>query len=330
MKYLVGFSPDRGGHEALSLATVLARSTGGSLVVCIVVPSTWDHPSFARVDAEYASFLAQHAEKALASARAAVPEGIDADFVARSAASASDGLLSTASDVGADCIVLGSARSAMAGAFSEGLVTTDVLHSAGLPVALAPRGYTAAPDDVIRRVTCAVSGIGHSASLAARAGEFAAACGVGLRLATFIVRDKQMYPTGAGYDAENMVANQLRDDAQALHDTIREHWHDAGAAESGPGNIGEAYTDAVGGGPAHTGRPTAGSAHTGRVELSSALGDGATWRAALGSLPWVNEELLIIGSSRLGPIMRVFIGSNSGKIARYAPVPRLVLPRIDA
>ncbi len=31
-----------------------------------------------------------------------------------------------------------------------------------------------------------------------------------LRLMTFVVRDRQMYPTGAGYDAENLVANQWR------------------------------------------------------------------------------------------------------------------------
>ncbi|NTZ11020.1 MULTISPECIES: universal stress protein [Burkholderia] len=292
MKYLVGFSPDQGGHEALNLAAVLARSTGGSLVVCTVVPAAWDYPSVARVDIEYANFLAQHAEKALATARAIAPGDIEADFVARSAASAAEGLMNTANDVCADCIVLGSARSATAGTFIEGRVTSNVLHNAGVPVALAPRGYSAAPDRVVKRVTCALSGTRYSASLAERAGAVADVGGVGLRIATFIVRDNQMYPTGVGYDAENMVANEFRSQAQALHDSIRSTWK-------------------------------------GNVELTSALGDGPTWRTALESLDWCEEELIIVGSSHLGPLMRVFIGSNSGKIIRHAPVPRLVLPRMD-
>jgi len=83
MKYLVGFSPDQGGREALALAAVLARSTGGSLVVCTIIPETWGHPPPARVDAEYASFLNQNAEKALAKARATLPGDIAAEFVAR-------------------------------------------------------------------------------------------------------------------------------------------------------------------------------------------------------------------------------------------------------
>ena len=62
MKYLVGFSPDQGGREALALAAVLVRSSGGSVVVCNVIPETWGHPSMARVDAEYATFLEQHAK----------------------------------------------------------------------------------------------------------------------------------------------------------------------------------------------------------------------------------------------------------------------------
>jgi nucleotide-binding universal stress UspA family protein len=291
MKYLVGFSPDQGGREALGLAAVLARSTGGSLVVCTIIPETWGHPSPARVDAEYASFLNQNAEKALAKARATLPGDIAAEFVARSAGSARDGLLHTAEDLGVDALVLGSARAAAIGRFAEGGVTTDVLRLAPLPVILAPRGYAPRPGIVVRRVSCAISGSDTSAPLAEQAGNLAQSFGVPLRLATFIVRDKQMYPTGAGYDAENLVSNEYRRQAQAVHDAIRAGW-------------------------------------TQPVALTSAFGDGPTWRTALDRLGWENAELLVIGSSSLGPILRVFLGSNSGKIARCAPVPCVVMPRV--
>ena len=37
-------------------------------------------------------------------------------------------------------------------------------------------------------------------------------------------------------------------------------------------------------------------------------------------------EVLVVGSSRLGPVARVFLGSNSTKIVRSSPVPVVVVP----
>ena len=54
---------------------------------------------------------------------------------------------------------------------------------------------------------------------------------------------------------------------------------------------------------------------------------GHDWEDALDSLGWEEAELLVIGSSRLGPVARVFLGSNSAKIVRSSPVPVVVVPR---
>jgi nucleotide-binding universal stress UspA family protein len=104
------------------------------------------------------------------------------------------------------------------------------------------------------------------------------------------VRDKQMYPTGAGYKAENLVANQLRLQAEAAQTEARADWLSP-------------------------------------VKATTAIGDGKTWKAAMDSLPWQDQELMVVGSSGLGPLLRVFLGSNSGKIVRNASVPCVVLPR---
>ena len=48
---------------------------------------------------------------------------------------------------------------------------------------------------------------------------------------------------------------------------------------------------------------------------------------ALDNVGWEETELLVIGSSVYGPLLKVFIGSNSGRLVRLAPVPRVVLPR---
>lgn len=292
MKFLVGYSPDQSGQEALALAQALARSTKGSLVAATIIPPTVGHPSYARVDSEYGAFLRQHAEKALAKARSLVAEDVPAEFLSREASSASEGLLKTAADLSVDCIVLGSARAAPLGRFAEGSVATDVLHSAELPVALAPRGYAPDRRTTIKRLTCAVSGASASSRLAERAADLCQAFDVPLRLATFVVRDKQMYPTGAGYDAENLVYTQFRRQADAAQAGLMEGWR----------------------------HPT---------PVSGEVGDGKTWKAALNSLLWANTELLVVGSSSLGLFMRVFVGSNSGKIVHNTPVPCLVLPRIE-
>jgi hypothetical protein len=157
-----------------------------------------------------------------------------------------------------------------------------MLQSAGLPVILTPRGFTVADNAVVQRITCAVSGSEHSPLLAEQAGEIAATFGVSLRLATFIVRDKQMYPTGVGYSAENQVANQLRVQAQAAHDAIQHDWHSP-------------------------------------VVLSSVLGDGEDWKSALGSIDWEETELLIIGSSDRGQLMRVFRAQTPGRLPVLPP-----------
>lgn len=290
MRYIVGLSPDQGGREALALGSLLARSSGGSLTVVTVVPETWGPPSLARVDAEYAQFVLQNAQKSLAKAKASISGDVEADFTAVPAKSARDGLMRAAQDMGADCIVIGSSRSAPPGRFAEGSVATGLLHSADIPIAIAPRGYLPDPRSVVRRISCAFSPSPASAVVVRRSAELCDAFKVPLRLVTLIVRDKQMYPTGAGYDAENMVANTMREQAQVALDEVTADWD-------------------------------------GAVQLSSEIGDGKTWKSAFDSLLWANAEILVIGSSSLGPIARVFLGSKSGKIAHNSPVPCLIMPR---
>lgn len=290
--FLVGHSADKGGAEALRLAATLARTSGGRVVAAVILPQTWDHPSPAMVDAEYVSFLERHASRTLAAARATMPPGVPAEYLARHDRSTAAGLLALAEEVSADAIVLGSSRKAPMARFQEGVVASEILRSARAPVALAPRGYDALSGK-LSRVTCAISSSEQSLALAHRAGQIAAGFNAPLRLATFIVRDRQMYPSDAGYDAENLVANQFRRQADALYDRIRAEWRDGPAPDC-------------------------------------VLGDGRNWRQAVGALDWRPDELLVIGSSGLGGLMRVFVGSNSGKILRHAPVPRLILPRLTA
>jgi nucleotide-binding universal stress UspA family protein len=289
MKYLVALTA-LGGRDALSLGRLLARTGDVDLTVCIVVPEAWGYPSPARVDAEYAAFLKQYAEDAIAEAREFLGDTVRAEYTSTSASSATEGLIATATQTGAALITLGSARHGPLGRFTVGGITNEMLHVSPVPVALAPRGYRPSSDVQLRRITCAFSGSTQSRSAFDAAVQLSRRHTVPLRLTTFVVHDRQMYPSQVGYDAERLVEEQWR--AQAL----------------------EAQEKALAVLPED-------------VVAEAGIVSGRDWEDALDALPWEVGEVLVVGSSRLGPVARVFIGSNSTKIIRSSPVPVLVIPR---
>jgi nucleotide-binding universal stress UspA family protein len=290
MKYLVGYSADSGGREALALGRLLAHAGGVELTVCTVVPDSWGYPSPARVDAEYEAFLAQHAQRTLAQARSALGDGLSAEFVSRAAPSAMEGLAEVAGETGAALIVLGSARHGPLGRFTFGSVTHDILYEVPVPVALAPRGYHPAPEARLKRITCVyVPSPGSRAALEA-AVQLCRRHGVPLRIATLVVRDKQMYPSGVGYRVENLVANVWK--AQAV----------------------EAQQQVIKELPAD-------------LQVTTSIGDGPDWKKALAALTWEDAEVLVVASSLRGAVARLLIGANSSRIVRSSPVPVVVVPR---
>jgi nucleotide-binding universal stress UspA family protein len=293
MRYLVGLTADRGGRDALSLGRMLARTGEVTLTVCIVLPEVWGHPSPARVDAEYAAFLARHAEDALAEARTFLGDGVRAEYVTKSAPSATEGLIEAAAETNAALVVLGSARHGPLGRFTVGSVTNEMLHASPVPVVLTPRGYRPSSDARLERVTCAFAGSTRSRTAFDAAVQVSKRHGVPLRLTTLVVRDRQMYPSHVGYDAERLVAEQWR--TQALE-----------AQKKALATLSVGYDD---------------------LAVEAGVVSGRDWEDALDALGWEEGEVLVVGSSRLGPVARVFLGSNSTKIIRSSPVPVLVIPR---
>jgi nucleotide-binding universal stress UspA family protein len=53
---------------------------------------------------------------------------------------------------------------------------------------------------------------------------------------------------------------------------------------------------------------------------------GNGWDEALDAADWQDSDLLAIGTSPVGGIACVFLGSRGSKILRHSPVPVLVLP----
>jgi len=296
MTMLVGFAPHGRGRAVLHLAAMLARSSGDDLVVCAIVPAPWP-PSPARVDAEYRAYLEQAANDALAKARARLPADIAATFEVHHARSAPAGLLELAERHDAGVIVTGSSPAGGAGHVSVGSTTSRLLHSSPIPVALAPHGFRCRADARVRRVTAAYGGSEEADDLVVAAAAVAGSVGAALRLASFAVRAHPPYTAGVGTDPE---------------EEIIERWIDE-IREAGSAALAQVAD-----------LPVAPAA------LEVVVGRGETWEEATEDVEWEDGDVLVVGSSSIGPIKRVFLGSRSSRIVRHSPVPVVVVPRAAA
>ena len=292
---LVGWVPDDSGRDALALAARFAASGDVTTQACTVLPQSWPFPSMAKVDAEYQRWLTEHGVAAVRAASERIAElGLEtkdhaAFYVSNTAESA--GLNEAAKQYGADIVVLGSSEAAT-GRFAPGSTTGSLLHSSAVPLALAPVGTR---DSVtpIGRISCAYVGTSQSEDALRTASTFAAAWSIPLRLVAFAPRASTTFPPLGGYGAEDVVSAQWKSQAENL-------LSDAEASLT--------------------------HAHPG-LRVETALGAGNGWEAAVDSAAFTGSDLLVVGSSRLGPIARVFLGSSASKIIRYAKVPMLVVPR---
>ncbi len=291
--FLVGFTPDQSGLEALALGRLLSAGRGTRLVVCTVTPQVWAHPALSAVDQEYADYLSEHTRDTLDKARAALADLPDVEYLGYPARSPMVGLTEAAAQEGAALIVLGSSAAGSIGRLSLGSLSSEILHLSSLPVAVAPRGFRAAPGQTLSRLSCAFAGTEMSSGTSLEALRLANLLGVPLRLVAFAVRDRQMYPSLAGFKAENMVVDAWREQTSAAQERFREQL----------------------------------AGHQPPIEV--AMADGESWEDTVNAVDWQPGELLTLGSSRMGVLARVFLGSNATKIIRASPVPVLVLPRVS-
>lgn len=296
MSIVVGVPAGGRGRGALHLAAILARSAGDELVLCAVVPRPWP-PSPAKVDAEYRAHLESSAAETLEEARAQLPAGVPATTTVQHARSVPAGLLDLARERDASMIVVGSSSAGAVGRVSLGGVDNQLMHSSHIPVALPPRGYRCKPVARVIRLTAAYGGAEGGDDLVVAAARVAARLSSSLRIASFAVRSRPPYTSGVGREGDQAMVEQWVQEIEAA---------------------GRAALDRVGDLP----QIPAG--------LDSVIGHGETWGEALEDVDWLDDELLAVGSSSMGPVARVFLGARASKIVRASPVPVLVIPRAAA
>jgi nucleotide-binding universal stress UspA family protein len=173
-----------------------------------------------------------------------------------------------------------------------GSTTTRLLHSSPIPVALAPRGFRCPPDARVTRVTAAFGGSGDD--LVVGAAGVAARVGATLRLASFAVRPRAPYTVAVGREADDSAVREWVASIEVAQQEVLERVRELPAV---PENC------------------------------EAVVGTGESWEDALEDVEWAEGDVLVVGSSSIGPIARVFLGSRSAKIVQHAPVPVVVVPR---
>lgn len=292
MTVVVGYVVGKSGPAPLNLAVEVAGALGTSLVVATVVPRPWSTPSMARVDAEYAAWATTLAAESRADAAEHLADttGLDISYRQVSAGTSGDGLVALAEELGADALVVGSSSDGALGQVVLGTTTDWLLHSSPVPVAISPRGYRGARGGKITRLTCAYSGSPNSVRVVELVAELTANRPVAMRVISFAIRGRTMFPPEVGLHAEDSILEVWAADLRTMLAKLR--------------------SDAV---------------VTGDVELQVITGNG--WGQALDNTEWDDGELLILGTTGRRGIKGVFLGSHGAKIIRYSPVPVVVLPK---
>ncbi|MFM9134973.1 MAG: universal stress protein, partial [bacterium] len=212
MDIVVGVSADDSGEDAVALGAVLARLLEAHVVLVYVHPPTMDYPSMGRVDAEWATFLAQRADEALSEARHQLARDWSVDDVEALVVphvSVGRALRHVAEEREAAIIVLGPSTRSNPGQISLGPISQSLLHGAGSAVALAPEGYREMAPDTIERIVVGFQDTPESAEAVEACWAVAHPRDLPLHLLTIVLRVSRLIGARVGRDPERMVMESL-------------------------------------------------------------------------------------------------------------------------
>ncbi|PTT17718.1 universal stress protein [Microbacterium sp. HMWF026] len=152
-RVVVGYTATDAGADALALGARLGTALGTSVHVVVVLPSAQGNVSIPS-DASYDRLVEDTARGWLRDALAPFP-GIRGHV--RYAADVSDGLVAAAEEFGAAVLVVGTGGGGPRGRHRLGTTAEELVHSAPVPVALAPEGARHVDPSVgLPRITTAI------------------------------------------------------------------------------------------------------------------------------------------------------------------------------
>jgi nucleotide-binding universal stress UspA family protein len=286
MKLVVGYLATPGGADAMTLGARLARTLDASVEACIILPPDRAVPTPAGAH-DYEVRLGEQAEKWLAEALASVPDGVTAHSHVAFDDSFADGLIKETARLEADVIVVGGSGGGLVGSYSLGSVVNELLHSAPVPVVVAPRGTRESTVDRVREVTCAIGEREGADLLLEKAVGFSKAADTPLRLVSLVALDPMF--------------GKLRGDDDVVCERAMTHARQV--LETAKSSLPEGFP------------------------VTATAVEGPTVEEAVRKLEWHDGDLIMVGSSRLSAPRRLFLGSTAAKMLRVLEVPMMVVPR---
>ena len=216
MRIVVAYIATAGGADAVALGVRLARSFGAGLDLVMVLPD--DRIAATLVSsAGYDEVLEAQAQEWLSEAAAMVPADVEVTKHASFHESFAEGIIAEATRLAADVIVVGGSGGGLIGGLTLGSVVNELLHSAPVPVALAPRGFRHSAVAKIREITAAVGTRPGAEQLLDTAVALSKAADVPLRLASLVALDE----IRGGRAADDEVRRHALDHAAKTLDAAR-------------------------------------------------------------------------------------------------------------
>lgn len=185
MRYVVGYTQDGRGQDALNLATSLALTQGAEVDLVTVVDRLGS-------GAQRENVLERALDQAANDARGS---GVGVTTLVKLADSFAEGLIEVAEERKAGLIVVGATKNEMLRRFTVGSVANALLHASPVPVGLATRGYLHRSE--MTRISVGVGTRAGSDALIDVAVETAARRGLPLRFISLVGLDADSYDAGA-------------------------------------------------------------------------------------------------------------------------------------
>lgn len=209
MRYIVGITLDKRDRDAVSLALALARSIAAPRstnieLVHVIRGPTPAHTTSAQ-EREFQRLREENAQEEINRVKQLIPRNVCSSVTIHFADSMAEGLLEVAAAGPCQLIVVGASSHGPFRRFTVGSVANALLHSASMPVALAPSGYL--PPSRLTRLTCALGMKPGAESVLDVSVGSAVHHGVPLRLISLIGLDGP--PNGAVEESPENHAREL-------------------------------------------------------------------------------------------------------------------------
>ena len=303
LRILAVWSPSSNTMDSLRFAAWLGRTTPIEIQVASTLIHPWGQASLSKLGGKYKKWLKEQTDAVAEVTKDALADaGIDKQYWAEEYSILLEGsnrpqlLTDAAARFGADLILLNAHHGASKHRILAGTTADALLHYSPVTVGMPPR-HAKLSKHGVTRVSFGYTEEGgtHDDPALHTAARIATRWNVPLRILAFSPDGLVRAPMNDRLDVAKELAQEWREKSLGLLDLARD-------------KVLESY-------PA--------------LEVTAELGSGLGWKGAVDSLKWKKGDLMLLGSTPLGPFTRVFIGSTAKELLPHLKIPVLIHPTAE-